>query len=376
VTLLIANPSLPDVEELDPLQVGGQLEFDLPDQLEATEPPEARGLERDQVRLMVSHYLTDRVTHTSFRAFPEYLEPGDVLVINTSATLKAALNARRADGSLFELHLSTHLQGELWIAELRQLGEKGSEPFLGAHSGEILTLPGGASARLLKPHDPRRRNPLWAAQHSVRLWIATLDLPAPAVDYLDEFGFPIRYAYVRDRWPIEAYQTIYATEPGSAEMPSAGRAFSSEILARLSARGVQVLPLLLHTGVSTPEAGEAPLEEYYRIPAETASGINRARARERRIIAVGTTSVRAVETAALERGIVSPAQGWTRLVITPERGLRVVDGLLTGFHEPRSSHLALLTALAGRHHVARAYQEALEQKYLWHEFGDLHLILP
>lgn len=373
---LLSTPVRETVAEASELPTPGRLEFHLPDELEATDPPEARGLARDQVRLMVSHYLDDEITHTGFRAFPDFLGAGDVLVINTSATLKASLDARRADGSPLELHLSTHLGEDLWIVELRLLDDQGSEPFLGARPGETLELPGGARGMLLYPHDPKHRNQSKTGQQSVRLWIAALELPGPPASYLDEHGFPIRYAYVRDRWPIEAYQTVYATEPGSAEMPSAGRPFSPEILQRLVNGGVQVLPLILHTGVSTPEAGEAPLEEFYRIPQETAEGINQARARERRILAVGTTSVRALETAADERGVVHPGEGWTRLAITPERGLRVVDGLLTGFHEPRSSHLALLTALAGRAHVALAYREALAQKYLWHEFGDLHLILP
>jgi S-adenosylmethionine:tRNA ribosyltransferase-isomerase len=195
-------------------------------------------------------------------------------------------------------------------------------------------------------------------------------------DYLAEQGFPIRYSYVRESWPLEYYQTVYATEPGSAEMPSAGRAFTPELITRLIARGVQFAPLLLHTGVASLEDHEPPYEEFYRVPLETARAVNVARAAGKRVIAVGTTSVRALETVADEEGITHPGEGWTRVMITPQRGLRAVNALLTGWHEPQSTHLLMLEALAGMDHLRIAYNEALRRGYLWHEFGDLHLILP
>jgi S-adenosylmethionine:tRNA ribosyltransferase-isomerase len=210
----------------------------------------------------------------------------------------------------------------------------------------------------------------------VRLWIATLQLPMHLLAYLEAFGFPIRYSYVRREWPIEYYQTVYATEPGSAEMPSAGRAFTPELLTRLVARGVLVVPLVLHTGVASLEDHEPPYEEFYRVPLDTARALNSARAAGRRIVAVGTTVVRALETVTDELGVVHPGEGWTRLVITPDRGIRSASALLTGLHEPRATHLAMLEALAGREHLKIAYADALRQGYLWHEFGDLHLILP
>jgi S-adenosylmethionine:tRNA ribosyltransferase-isomerase len=163
---------------------------------------------------------------------------------------------------------------------------------------------------------------------------------------------------------------------GSAEMPSAGRAFTPELITRLIAQGVQFAPLILHTGVASLEEHEPPYEEYYRVPAASARLINNARAAGRRILAVGTTSVRALETVADTDGSVHAGEGWTDVIITPQRGLHAVDGLLTGLHEPRSSHLSMLSALAGFDHLRKAYGEALSQGYLWHEFGDLHLILP
>jgi S-adenosylmethionine:tRNA ribosyltransferase-isomerase len=208
------------------------------------------------------------------------------------------------------------------------------------------------------------------------LWLATLDLPGPLDDYLAQYGFPIRYKYVKQAWPSEYYQTVYATEPGSAEMPSAGRAFTPELLTRLVAKGIQIAPLILHTGVASLEKHEPPYEEFYHVPLETARLVNATHAAGKRVIAVGTTVVRALETVTDAEGVIHPGEGWTRLVITPERGLRAVNGLLTGLHEPEASHLAMLQALAGLEHLEVTYAEALKQGYLWHEFGDLHLILP
>jgi S-adenosylmethionine:tRNA ribosyltransferase-isomerase len=350
------------------------LDFALPPALEATEPPEARGLTRDGVRLMISRGTPPSITHHRFAALVDALEPGDLLVINTSGTLNAALDGIRADGSALEVHLSTHLPGDLWTLELRQPSPNGTYPFREGCAGEAIALPAGASATLLAPYATDRA--MLLEEEGVRLWLATLALPSPLESYLTHYGFPIRYGYVPRRWPSEYYQTVYVTEMGSAEMPSAGRAFTPEIITSLIARGVQVAPLLLHTGVASLEDHEPPYEEYYRVPLATARAVNTAHAAQRRIIAVGTTVVRALETVTDDEGTTHPGEGWTRLVVTPERGVRVVQGLLTGLHEPRASHLAMLEAIAGREHVAAAYQEALRLRYLWHEFGDLHLLLP
>jgi S-adenosylmethionine:tRNA ribosyltransferase-isomerase len=332
------------------------LDFALPPELEAREPPEARGLKRDQVRLLVSYRGDDRLVHARFADLPDFLRRGDLLVANDSATLPAALTAGRADGATIALHLSTRLSGRLWVVEPRQTG---------LAPGEVLALPGGGAARLLAPYADSRR-----------LWIARLDLPAPILAYLRRWGRPIAYPYVRGDWPLEMYQTVYARQPGSAEMPSAGRAFSPEALERLAGEGVGFATLTLHTGVSSLEEHESPYEEPYAVPRRTADAVQSARAAGGRVIAVGTTAVRALESAADARGRVAPRRGRTNLVITPERGVRVVDGLLTGFHEPKASHLAVLEAIAGRAHLERTYRAALDGGYRWHEFGDLHLILP
>jgi S-adenosylmethionine:tRNA ribosyltransferase-isomerase len=360
-------------EQLSDQELEGvpSLDFDLPQELEASEPPEARGLMRDEVRLMVSYKSDDRVVHSRFRDLEDFLEAGDALVINTSGTMNAALEAEREDGTPLELHLSTRLPADLWIVELRHPTGAATESFRHATpGGETLRLPEGATATLHAPY------PGGSARSGVsRLWLSTLDLPSPLDEYLDRHGFPIRYGYVRQSWPLSYYQTVYATEVGSAEMPSAGRAFTPELVTRLISRGVQFAPLILHTGVASLEGDEPPYEEFYRVPPETARLVNAARATDRRVVAVGTTAVRALETVTDEDGTIHPGEGWTRLIVTPERGIRSVNAMLTGLHEPRSSHLAMLEALAGREHLRIAYREALQEGYLWHEFGDLHLIL-
>jgi S-adenosylmethionine:tRNA ribosyltransferase-isomerase len=345
--------------------------FTLSSEREAGEPPEARGISRDEVRLMVSHIATNQVVHTRFRHIADFLEPGDVLVINTSGTLNAALPATRSDGTHCELHLSTHLPANLWVVEMRAYQnnrEKTTRPFYDIQPGEFFDLPAGASVTFHTPYAPG---------HAVsRLWVATLNLPVPLHDYLDQHGFPIRYSYVKEGWPLSYYQTVYATEKGSAEMPSAGRAFTPELLTRLIAKGIQIAPLLLHTGVASTEHKEPVYEEYYRVSESTARIVNAARLARQRVIAVGTTVVRALETVTDTSGITHPGEGWTDILITPLRGIRSINGLLTGLHEPLSTHLAMLEALCGIEHLKITYQEALHEGYLWHEFGDLHLILP
>jgi S-adenosylmethionine:tRNA ribosyltransferase-isomerase len=331
------------------------LDFRLPAELEAHEPPEARGLRRDQVRLLVSYREDDRIVHARFSDLPDFLKAGDLLVANDSATLPAALTAHTSTGREIALHISTRLPADLWVVEPRHVA---------VSAGETLHLPGGHTARLLAEYPG-----------SARLWVARLDVPDLPI-YLARWGRPIQYPYVRGTWPIEMYQTVYAAAPGSAEMPSAGRPFSPDVLEHLAHRGIGFTTLTLHTGVASLEQHERPYVEEYTVPPETAAQVRLARAEGRRVIAVGTTVVRALESAA-ERGggQVIAAHDWTDLVVTPERGALSVDGLLTGFHEPRASHLAMLEAIAGRPHLERAYAAALQGQYLWHEFGDLHLIL-
>jgi S-adenosylmethionine:tRNA ribosyltransferase-isomerase len=354
---------------------GVNVDFELPEHLEAGEPPEARGLRRDEVRLLVSDVTADTIEHARFHDLPRWLSPGDLLVVNTSLTLNAALPASTDNGETFELHLSTQLPGGFWTVEVRLPGPKASLPFGHSRAGTTFRLPAGGRATLVAPY------PLADSLESEsRLWIAALRLPRPVIAFLADHGFPIRYSYVKRSWPTSMYQTVFATEPGSAEMPSAGRPFTAELVTRLVANGIQVAPLVLHTGVASQESHEPPYEEYYRVPHPTAERVNAARQLGHRVIAVGTTVVRALETVTDESGTTHPAEGWTSLVVRADRPLRSVSGLITGFHEPRATHLAMLEGVAGASvaggcHLQRAYDEARRSGYLWHEFGDSHLIL-
>jgi S-adenosylmethionine:tRNA ribosyltransferase-isomerase len=336
-------------------------DFEVPAACEAHEPPEARGLARDEVRLMVASRGSGRLVHGRFHELPRFLNAGDLLVLNVSAPIAAALPASRPDGTALELRLSTPTPEGRWLVELRL----GPERFTGGSEGERISLPGGASATLLSRYASGRR-----------LWLTDLRLPASLDRYLAEHGRPIRYGYVARPAPLEAYRNVYSLEPGSVEPPSAGRPFTRELLTRLVAKGVMVAPLVLHTGVSSLESGETPYPEWYRIPEHTAQVVNAVRGWGGRVIAVGTTVVRALETVASSDGTVEAGEGWTSLVVTPETGLTSVDGLLTGWHEPRASHLELLEAAAGEELLERSYLAALEHGYLWHEFGDSQLILP
>jgi len=339
------------------------IEFKLPDSNVATDPPERRGVARDRVRLMVAHRPSGRIEHRTFYELIDLLNPGDVLVVNTSRTIPAALHAVAEDGTELRIHLASPMAEGLWSLEVRT-----PEPGGGTSPGpqmepQTLTLPGGALAHLLA-----------RSAGSLRLWIAALEGTSDLGQYLHIHGRPIRYLSGRE-WPLSEYQTMFATDPGSSEMPSAGRPFTTELATRLVAQGISMLPITLHTGVSSFEDDESPGEEWFRVPAATAYAVNALRAEGGRLIAVGTSVVRALETVATQDGTLEPGEGLTDLVVTPERGILAVEGLLTGWHEPHSSHLRLLEAMAGKPFLHRVYDEALEARYLWHEFGDELLII-
>jgi S-adenosylmethionine:tRNA ribosyltransferase-isomerase len=345
------------------------LAFELPHRLEATEPPEQRGLARDAVRLLVADASAEGLIHARFHELPQLLAPGDLVVVNVSATLPAALPGRHArDGRPVRVHVATRAPqlDERWrVVELRS--PDGSRPARG-RAGEMIELAGGAAElELVAPY---------AA--GSRLMLARLAGAgsAPGIrELLERHGEPIRYGYVSHAWPISDYQNVYAVTAGSAEMPSAGRPFTPRLVTALVAGGIAVAPIILHTGVSSPERHEPPFPEQYAIPELTARLVNGTRAGGGRVIAVGTTVVRALETVADDRGAVAAGEGWTGLVIDPERGVRAIDGLITGWHEPEASHLLMLEAIAGEDLLRRSYASALDNGYLWHEFGDSHLIL-
>lgn len=346
--------------------------FKVPSELSAAVPPEARGLSRDGVRLLVAKERC-AVWHARFTDLPVALRRGDLVVVNTSATMPAAVDGHRAGGGRVTLHVSgPALEGPpgAVIVELRS---PDGERITDAAAGETVALPRRASATLIAAHpDPARST-------GSRLWVARIETDRDLRAWLEAVGRPIRYAYVRKHWPLSDYQTIFATpgaEFGSAEMPSAGRPFSPVVVAGLRASGISTAEIELHTGVSSLEADEVPLPERYRVPAATADAVNATRAAGGRIIAVGTTVTRALESVAAPNGVVQSGSGWTNLVLGPDRPARVVNGLITGWHEPEASHLLLLEAVAGPALVGAAYTAALGAGYLWHEFGDSCLLLP
>jgi S-adenosylmethionine:tRNA ribosyltransferase-isomerase len=343
----------------------GRLSFALPPELEATAPLEARGLTRDAVRMLVTTRSDQVLVDTTFVLLPSFLEAGDLVVVNTSGTLPAAIDAVTPDGATIAVHLSTELDARHWVVEPRRVDGPTTRRWTGIEPPRALMLAGGARLTLLDRY-----------RGSARLWVAELDLRQPVLTWLAVHGRPITYGHVDRRWPLASYQNVYVTEPGSAEMPSAGRPFTADLVTRLVAKGVGVTPIVLHTGVASLEADELPYPERLHVPAATADRVNATRAAGGRVVAVGTTAVRALETAIGDDGISRPFDGWTDLVVTPDRGVRVVNGLLTGWHEPETSHLLLLEAVAGRELLERSYEAALSRGYRFHEFGDVHLVLP
>jgi S-adenosylmethionine:tRNA ribosyltransferase-isomerase len=357
--------------------------------LVASRPPEERGLSRDGVRLLAA--TPDGIVHARFGDLPRFLSAGDLLVVNTSATIAAAVDGLRGDGRPVVVHFSSPLEdgtpgeaeagartpgaaaagegppGEAtWLVELRK-DAAATGPVIDAAAGETVTLPAGASLTLV------RRYP---GPTATRIWVAAVAAGGAVGAFLAWHGRPIRYSYVPDPWPLSAYQTVFARTPGSAEMPSAGRPFTTGLVTDLLAAGVVIAPVTLHAGVASLEAGEPPLPERFSVPEPTAQLVNLTRAAGRRVVAVGTTCTRALESAAGPGGTVRPRHGRTDLVLGVGHPARVVSGLVTGWHDPEASHLALLEAVAGPKLVHAAYVEAEEEGYLWHEFGDSCLLLP
>jgi S-adenosylmethionine:tRNA ribosyltransferase-isomerase len=343
------------------------LDFVLDPAHEAHEPPEATGRRRDHGRLLVSRGHAAPVD-LRFDALGSVLAPGDLIVVNTSATVLAAVDGRLPDGEPVVVHHSGELPGGVSLVEPRRPARGSTVPLRLSYGADdppiVVDLLGGGTVRLLTPF-----------ADSDRLWIARLDVDTDVLTHLARHGRPVRYRHVPHAWPIDAYQTIFADEPGSAEMPSASRPFTTELVTSLVTHGVRFARLVLHTGVSSLEGGERPYPERYRVPRDTAAMINAVRADGARVVAAGTTVVRALATVTDDRGVVHPGSGWTDVVVTADTRLSAVHGLLTGWHEPESTHLWMLEAFADHDVLAGAYRTALELGYRWHEFGDSHLIL-
>lgn len=340
------------------------VQFVLPPELEAREPAELRGVRRDAVRLMVLPRAHGAAMHTRFDALGEYLRAGDLLVVNDSRTLPALLNAHDEKGGAVEVRLAHRRTDDLWDALLLN-----GKTHVG-HAGMRLDFGNELHARVLarRPDLPF----LWRMQFDVCC--------APLLDLIYRLGEPVRYTYVQNALPLDLYQTVYANTPGSVEMPSAGRPFTWELLLKLKRRGVGLARLALHTGLSSTrddsiDKAHPNYDEEFHVPAATAELVNVTHARGGRVIAVGTTVVRALETAARADGTLAETRGWTHLRIHPDSQLRAADGLLTGLHEPQASHLDLLSAFVEPGRLQDAYRECIARGYLWHEFGDMNLIV-
>jgi S-adenosylmethionine:tRNA ribosyltransferase-isomerase len=343
-------------------------QFSIPDARIATEPAELRGLPRDGVRLMVA--TPAGIRHTYFYRLGEQLHAGDVLVVNTSATVPGQLDGVRA-GAAVVVHIANRLADGTRVIELRTVPDA-SAPVLDGRTGERIFLPAGGVVELIARYPESGSSPTGVGN---RLWRGRVTVSQPLSSYLREQARPISYGYLNGAVPISAYQTIFALHPGSAEMPSAARPFSAELVTRLVAQGVIFAPVTLHTGLSSQDAGEAPQPEWFEVSETTAHLVNSSKARGAQVIGVGTTATRAIESAAKPDGTVAVASGWTDVVISPERPVRVVDGLITGWHNPEASHLLLVESVAGAELTQRAYDAAVAEPYLWHEFGDSCLLL-
>jgi S-adenosylmethionine:tRNA ribosyltransferase-isomerase len=323
--------------------------------LDAVAPPERRGIQRDAVRMLVTDRMSRAHTHVHFFDLPSVLRADDLLVVNDSSTLPAALPATRANGERIALHVSTMIDARVWMAEPRAT----------VRVGEELALPGHGSALVIAPVEPERP----------RLWYARFALPLAMNAYLARFGEPIRYGYVTQRFPLSDYQTLFAREPGSSEMPSAARPFTPRVAAALRQRGIGISTVTLHSGVASFEAPETPASERFAVPHATAQAVNAARHQGRRVIAVGSTVLRALESAVRDGGDVVAACGWTDLVINERHAVKTVNGLLTGFHDASATHLWVLGSFLDPDLLGSAYDTAANHAYYRHEFGDVHLIL-
>ena len=343
----------------------------------ATRPPASR----DAVRLLLVDAASGAIDDGEFSELLDALRPGDLLVVNDAATLPASL-VGTVDREPVEIRLLGLAEpdranpdaDDRWRVVLFGRGDwredtnhRPPPPVL--ELGAVIELAGGLRAELVA------RDPSSPRLLELRFDRAGAELHAA----LYAAGRPIQYSHLEEPLELWSVQTVFASRPWAVEMPSAGRPLTAGMLAALRRRGIELARLTHAAGLSAtgdPQLDAAlPLPERYEIPAQTVAALARTRARGGRVIAVGTTVVRALESAVGDDGQVEPAARWTDHVVTPETGVRVVTGLLTGLHEPRASHLRMLEAIAGPDLIRACYEAALERRYLWHEFGDVNLLL-
>ncbi|KJS11071.1 MAG: S-adenosylmethionine tRNA ribosyltransferase [Peptococcaceae bacterium BRH_c8a] len=334
-------------------------EYHLPEELIAQEPAPRR----DESRLLVLSRKGGEPEHRLFRDIAEYLRPGDTVVINNTRVIPARLwGEKKGTGTKIEVLLLTRVEEDAW---------------------EVLVRPG---RRVPPGTGIKFGNDLQGTVEAVTeggCRLMRFEYRGNFDRLLDQLGAMPLPPYIKKQpHDPHRYQTVYACEPGSAAAPTAGLHFTPELLSSIKERGVNVTPILLHVGLGTfrPVKVEDITQhhmhaEYYEITPETAQVINKTRARGGRVVAVGTTTTRCLETSGKDNGIIEPGSGWTEIFIYPGYRFRVIDGLVTNFHLPRSTLLMMISALAGRERVLEAYHEAVRLRYRFFSFGDAMLII-
>lgn len=334
--------------------------YDLPPELIAQTPTAVRS----DSRLLIYNRETQSITDGAFCDVVQYLKPGDVLVRNTTRVIPARLFGTRADtGGHMELLLLKRLENDVW--------ECLAKPARRAREGQVYRISDELSACILGDTD---------AEGGKRIQLIYDGILEEILDRVGQMPLP---PYITERLNDQTrYQTVYANENGSAAAPTAGLHFTTALLDEIHAKGVEVVDVLLHVGLGTfrPVSVERVEDhhmhsEYYRVAEEAAARINRARENGGRIIAVGTTSARTLESATTPDGVVHAQSGWTSIFITPGYRFRAVDALITNFHLPESTLLMLVSALSSREEMLRVYRHAVSQRYRFFSFGDAMLIV-
>jgi S-adenosylmethionine:tRNA ribosyltransferase-isomerase len=338
-----------------------EFDFDLPEKLIAQTPLK----DRTSSRLMVMDREKEKLEHKHFSDILDYLRTGDCLVLNDTRVLPARLYGSKQDtGAKIEVLLLTQQEKDMWEVLVK--------PAKKIKEGTIITFGDGkltATCKGVKDHGGR---------------ILEFHYQGIFLEVLNDLGEMPLPPYIKEQLPDkERYQTVYAREEGSAAAPTAGLHFTNELLQQLKEKGVEVAFITLHVGLGTfrPVSVDSVEEhdmhsEFYHMTEETATQLNRVKANGGRIISVGTTSTRTLETIARDHdGTLQAASGWTDIFIYPPYQVKAIDGLITNFHLPKSTLIMLVSAFAGKSFVLEAYQEAINERYRFFSFGDAMLIL-
>jgi S-adenosylmethionine:tRNA ribosyltransferase-isomerase len=341
-----------------------ELDYELPFHLAAREPPEVNGRSRDSSRLLVMKRKTQEIEHSYFYDVGNYLCTGDLLVLNDTRCINSVLPGKLETGGKIEVLLCTPKDNDTWNCQLLPDG-------INARVGQTIDFGDGElRAKIVD-------------KSSEFDWLFVIRF-SPVNDFeakCNKIGRPVLSPYISKIWDVKYYNTVYAKKFGSAEMPAAGRHFTNELLEKLARQGIQHVFVTLHTGLSSISVKEENFEDHkmyeepYEITEDTANIINKVKNSGGKIVAVGTTVTRVLETVANNKGKVKPEKGYTRLYIYPGYKWKIVDALITNFHPPRSSRIALAAAFTGKDLLMRGYKEAIERGYKFYEFGDTTLTI-